>query len=71
MHWKKNRLINPEAKEQIIQSGQCPGCGRPVKFYYGESGQFCPECRKEAETEWNKSRIERANQRKAEKERNQ
>ncbi len=40
MHWKKNRIVHPEAKEQIIQTGQCPGCGRTVKFYYGEGGDL-------------------------------
>jgi hypothetical protein len=68
MHWKKNRLVNPEAKEQIVQLGQCPGCGREVKFYYVEaSRQFCPDCRKEAEAAWNEERIERVNERKAQK----
>jgi endogenous inhibitor of DNA gyrase (YacG/DUF329 family) len=51
MHWKKNRIVNPEAKEQIVQTGECPGCGRTVKFYYGEHGQFCAECKKVAAVE--------------------
>jgi hypothetical protein len=70
MHWKKNRIVNPEAKEHIIQSGQCPGCGREVKFYYGEAGQFCPDCRNEADAAWREERIERVNERKAQKKRN-
>jgi hypothetical protein len=70
MHWKKNRIVHPEAKDQIIQEGRCPGCGTAVKFYYGESGQFCPDCRKEAMAAWKEDRTERLNERVAEKKRN-
>jgi hypothetical protein len=70
MHWKKNRIVNPEAKEQIIQQGECPGCGRPVKFYYGEAGQFCSDCRKAAEADWREERAERLAKRELEKKRN-
>jgi hypothetical protein len=53
MHWKKNRIVNPDAKAEIVQHGLCPGCGIAVKFYYCENiGQFCPDCRKEATAEW-------------------
>jgi predicted amidophosphoribosyltransferase len=47
MHWKKNRLVSKLPKEQIIQHGACPGCGKPVKFYYGEGGQLCRTCKRE------------------------
>ena len=70
MHWKKNRIVNPEAKEHIIQSGQCPGCGREVKFYYGEAGQFCPDCRKQAKDDWKEERTERLSKRMPENGRN-
>jgi hypothetical protein len=70
MHWKKNRKVNPEVKEQIIQHGQCPGCGRAVKFYYGEAGQFCPDCRKRAEADLKEERIGRLAERKRAKKRN-
>jgi hypothetical protein len=32
MHWKKNRIVNPEAKAEIIQHDECPGCGARVTF---------------------------------------
>jgi hypothetical protein len=72
VHWKKNRIVHPERKEQIVQSGQCPGCGRAVKFYHCEpgQGQFCPDCRQEAEAAWKEERSERLNTRKAQKKRN-
>ncbi len=53
MRWRKNRLIHPEAKDAIIQTGECPGCGIPVKFYSVEPHwQFCLTCRKLAEKDW-------------------
>lgn len=70
MHWKKNRLVNPEAKKQIIQSGQCPGCGQPVEFYYCEAGQCCPDCRKAAEADRKEERTERVKERADAKKRN-
>jgi hypothetical protein len=70
MHWKKNRKVHPEAKDQIIQHGECPGCGRPVKFYYGEAGQFCPDCRKAAEADREEVRNEKLAKRRLAKERN-
>jgi hypothetical protein len=70
MHWKKNRIVHPEAKDQIIQHGDCPGCGRPVKFYYGEAGQTCPDCRKAAEADREDDRTETSAQRAVEKKRN-
>jgi hypothetical protein len=69
MHWKKNRIVHPEAKEQIIQLGECPGCGGQVKFYYGEAGQFCPDCRKKAEADLKEERTERMAKRKIAKKR--
>jgi hypothetical protein len=70
MYRKKNRMINPEAKGPIIQMGQCPGCGRAVKFYYGEAGRFWPDCRKQAKADWKEERTERLNRRPSEKELN-
>jgi hypothetical protein len=63
MHWNKNRIVNPESKKEIIQTDLCPGCGREVKFFYGEHGQVCHRCKKEIieerkEYEWD--RIEEA-----------
>ena len=53
MHWKKNRIVNPDAKAEIIQHDKCPGCGVDVKFYYGENvGRLCPNCRRESAKEW-------------------
>lgn len=69
MHWKKNRIVHPEAKGRIIQQGQCPGCGRAVKFYYGEAGQCCPDCRKAAEADLKEEQAERVMRREAAKER--
>jgi predicted amidophosphoribosyltransferase len=69
MHWKKNRKVHPEMKDQIIQHGECPGCGTPVKFYYGEAGQFCPECRKMVEADLREERIERLANRESAKKR--
>ena len=63
MHWKKNRIVNPEAKESIVQTGECPACGRTVKFYYGEHGQLCAECKKVVTAE----RAEEGAERMAEK----
>ncbi len=70
MHWKKNRKVHPEAKDQITQHGECPGCGRPVNFYYGEAGQFCPECRKGAEADLKEVRTEKSAKREMAKKRN-
>jgi hypothetical protein len=70
MHWKKNRKVNPEVKDQIIQHGQCPGCGEAVKFYYGERGQFCLACLKEARAAWADEVGERVAERETEKRRN-
>jgi hypothetical protein len=70
MHWKKNRMVNPEAKAQIIQHGQCLGCGRAVKFYYGEAGQFCLDRRKEASKAWADEVAERIAERVARRSRN-
>ena len=70
MHWKKNRIVNPSIKHQIIQRGECPGCGVIVKFYYGEGGQFCGACRKEAEASWRDEVAERISRRTNEKIRN-
>lgn len=47
MHWNKNRIVNPESKKEIIQTGLCPGCGTEVKYFYGEHGQVCHRCKKE------------------------
>jgi uncharacterized protein (DUF983 family) len=69
MHWAKNRVVHPESKGAIVQRGRCPGCGEAVTFYYGESGQFCARCRKEAEAARVDDRAERAGRRKAEKDR--
>ena len=69
MHWRKNRIVNPETKDAIVQRGACPGCGKAVKFYYGESGQFCARCRMEAEAALADHRAERAGTRKSEKDR--
>ncbi len=66
MAGKKSRI----AKDRIIPVGQCPGCGTAVKFDYGQTGQFCPDCRKEAEAAWEEERTERLNERVAEKKRN-
>jgi hypothetical protein len=70
MHWKKNRIVHPEAKHQFIQRGECPGCGGPVKFYYGEPGRFCPDCRKGAEADLREERTERLARREMAKKRN-
>ena len=70
MHWKNNRIVHPEAKEQIIQQGECPGCGGAVKFYYGEAGQFCPDCRKAEEADLKEERTERLAKRQMAKKRN-
>jgi hypothetical protein len=70
MHWKKNRIVHPEIKEQIIQHGECPGCGTPVKFYYGEAGQFCPDCRKRAEVDLREEQTEKSAKRDLAKRRN-
>jgi hypothetical protein len=69
-HWKKNRIVHPKAKDQIIQHGECPGSGRPVNFYYGEAGQFCPDCRKVAEAGLKEERTERLAKRELAKKRN-
>ena len=45
MHWRKNRIVHPEAKKQIIQTDHCPGCGVEIRFFYGEHGQICRECK--------------------------
>jgi hypothetical protein len=53
MHWKKNRIVHPEAKAEIIHRDECPGCGAAVTFYYGENTpRCCPDCRKGSEEEW-------------------
>jgi hypothetical protein len=70
MHWKKNRIDHPEAKEQIIQHGECPGCGGPVKFSYCEAGQLCPGCRKRAEADLEEERTEKSAKRQKAKKRN-
>ena len=59
MHWKQNRNVHPEAKERIVQHGECPGCGTADKFYYGEAGQFCPDCTKDAEADLKEYRTEK------------
>jgi hypothetical protein len=59
MHWKKNRIVNPEAKDRIVQTGECPGCGRSVKFYYGEHGQLCAECKKASLAERAEDAVEK------------
>jgi hypothetical protein len=47
MHWKKNRIVSRKPKKEIMQTGTCPGCGKSVKFYYGEGGQLCQQCKRE------------------------
>jgi predicted amidophosphoribosyltransferase len=48
MHWRKNRIVGRKPKKEIVQTGKCPGCGKPVKFYYGEGGDLCPRCKRES-----------------------